>query len=197
MVTTNVTATYEGPAASEVEQARRYLEEARDRTFLATDGLSEAQWNYRPASGGWPVAGIVEHMVLIQDFILGPIAQALASSPELSSAEPETIDAIIKTKIPDRSRKFQAPESVHPAGRWTPSESLNRLSANTLRLIERLESTPALRQHSVPSPPLNAVTNGEHKLMDGYQSILAAAAHTHRHTQQILEVKAEPGFPVS
>jgi hypothetical protein len=31
--------------------------------------------------------------------------------------------------------------------------------------------------------------------MDGYQWILAAAARTERHTKQILEVKAEAGFP--
>jgi hypothetical protein len=33
--------------------------------------------------------------------------------------------------------------------------------------------------------------------LDGYDWILAVAAHTARHTQQILEVKADPGFPVS
>ncbi len=197
MLTTNVSAMCGELTAYEVEEARRYLEEARDGVFLATNGLSEAQWNYRPASGGWPVAGIVEHMVVIQDLILGPIAEALANSPEASGAGPETIDAIIKTKIPDRSRKFQAPESVHPTGRWSSCESLKRLSANTQRLIERLESAPGLREHVVPSPPINAVTNGEHKLMDGYQWILAAAAHTDRHTRQILEVKAEAGFPAS
>jgi hypothetical protein len=31
--------------------------------------------------------------------------------------------------------------------------------------------------------------------MDGYQWILAVAAHSARHTQQILEVKADPKFP--
>ncbi len=197
MTTTNVSATCEGLTAYEIEEARQYLEEARDGALPATDGLSEAQWNYRPTSGGWLVAGIVEHMVVIQELILGPIAEALANSPEASAREPETIDAIIKTKIPDRSRKFPAPESVHPTSRWTPSGSLSRLSANTQRLIKRLEDTPGLRQQRGPSPPLNAVTNGEHKLMDGYQWMLAAAAHTDRHTRQILEVKAEAGFPAS
>ncbi len=194
---TNVSATYQELAPAEVEEARRLLEQACEAVFSATEGLSEAQWNYRPASGGWSAAGLVEHMVIIQDFVLGPISQALANSPEDSSSQAETIDAIVKTKIPDRSRKFPAPESVHPRGRWTPAESLNRLRANTLRFIERLESTPGLRQHRVPSPPLNAITDGEHTLMDGYQWILAAAGHTDRHTKQILEVKAEPGFPAS
>ena len=197
-MTTTANATYEELAPSRLEDCRRYLEEARDGAFSATAGLSEAQWNYRPASGGWSIAGIVEHMVVIQNFILGPIAQSLADAPPPSSYEEvEKIDGIVKKRVPDRSRKFSAPESVHPTGRWTPSESLELLSANTVKLIDRLESTPGLRQHCVPSPPLNAITDGEYKLMDGYQWIVAAAGHTIRHTEQILEVKADPGFPPS
>ena len=45
------------------------------------------------------------------------------------------------------------------------------------------------------SPPLKAITKGALNSMDGYQWLLAAAAHTERHTKQILEVKANPNFP--
>src|SRR5947209_2656845 len=96
----------------EIEEAGRYLAQARDDVFAVTEGLSEAQWSYRPTCGGWSAAGIVEHMVIIQELILGPIAEELANSPEHISFESQTIDHIIKTKIPDRSRKFPAPESV-------------------------------------------------------------------------------------
>ena len=193
----NVGVAYERLTQLEIEDARGYLECARDNVLVATEGLSEAQWNYRPASGGWSVAGLVEHMVVVQDLILGPLAQALANSPETPGIDAQPIDAIIKEQVPNRSRKFPAPESVHPTGRWTASESLSRLCANTQRLIERLESTPGLRQHRVPSPPLNAITGGEYQLMDGYHWILAAAAHTERHTNQIVEVKTESGFPTN
>jgi len=196
-MSTNVGVAYERLTQLEIEDARCYLECARDNVLGATEGLSETQWNYRPASGGWPVAGLVEHMVVIQELVLGPFAQALADSPETPGVDALAIDAIIKQRFPDRSQKFPAPEFVHPTGRWTASESLSRLSANTQRLIERLESTPGLRQHRVPSPPLKAITGGEYQLMDGYHWILATAAHTERHTNQILEVKGEPGFPAS
>jgi hypothetical protein len=58
-----------------------------------------------------------------------------------------------------------------------------------------LKSTPDMRGHAVESKPLQAVTNGKYKLMDGYQWVLASAAHMERHTKQILEVKAELAFP--
>ena len=66
---------------------------------------------------------------------------------------------------------------------------------NQADLAEYLESTPDLREHATEAVPLKAVSNGAYDLMDGYQWILAAAAHTERHTKQILEVKANPAFP--
>src|ERR1700730_11726264 len=141
-MSTNVSVAYERLTHLEIEEARCYLERARENVLAATEGLSETQWNYRPAFGGWSVAGLVEHIVIIQDLILGTFAQALANAPETPGIDAEPIAAIIKDKFPDRSRRFPAPESVHPTGRWTASESLSRLSANTQRLIERLESTP-------------------------------------------------------
>jgi DinB superfamily len=185
----------EQPSAAEIGEARAALEGARGRVFAATEGFSEVQWNYRPASGGWSAAGIVEHMVVVQELVLGPIAQALAVSPETGSADSSAIDTIVKTKVADRSRKFPGPEPLQPTGRWTPAEALQRLSANTGRLIDSLESTPGLRKHRIPSPPLKAITGGQYELMDGYQWILTVAFHTDRHTSQILEVKGEPGFP--
>ena len=182
-------------SAAEIAEGRAAAEAARDRMIAATDGLSEAQWNYRPASGGWSPAGIIEHSVVVQELVLGPIAQALDAAPEATDEEAEAIDSIVKTKVADRSRKFPSPAPTHPAGRWTPEEILARLGANTQRFVERLEATPGLRNRRIPSPPLKAITGGQHELMDGYQWILAAAFHTDRHTQQILEVKAEAGFP--
>ncbi len=183
--------------ASEIADARRYLEKTRDDVFAATEGLSEAQWNHRPSSGGWSIAENVEHIVIVQDRILGPLSQALAGAPESSSDQAEVIDGIIKAKFADRSRKFNAPELVQPTGQWTPAESLKRLSENTDRLIQRLEAGPGLRRHRIFSPPLNALTEGAHTLMDGYHWILAAAGHTERHTKQIWEVRAGADFPAS
>lgn len=186
------------PKTEMTEQAegRAYLEGARDRVRAAVAGLSEAQWSYRPAAGGWSIAGILEHMVVVQELVLGPVAQGLAETPETASGDAATIDAILKAKLADRSRKFQGPELACPAGRWTPAESLERFEANTRGLIERLE-TPGLRQHRVPAAPLKAISDGAYELMDGYQWILAAALHTDRHTGQILEVKGEAGFPAN
>ncbi len=132
---------------------------------------------------------------MVHEVILERTGQVLAESTDGPSSDAAVVETIIRTKFPDRTRKFPAPEFLQPTGRWTPSDSVNRLSTATLRLIERLQSASGLRRHCLPAPPLNATTNGEHKSMDGYHWILTAAAHTDRHTAQILEVKADPGFP--
>lgn len=74
----------------------------------------------------------------------------------------------------------------------------------------RSEQTPARRAAPSPAPgpwppaPVKCDTAGlrrhviQHPAfgpLDGYEWVLAAAGHTARHTQQILEVKADPTFP--
>jgi hypothetical protein len=158
--------------------------------------LSEAQWKFKPAPDRWSIAEILEHIVLVQELALGPIREQLAKAPAASAdRDYKQVDAIVVNQFPDRLTKFQAPEIVQPTGRWAPSAALDRLLKNYGRLGEYLESTPDLRQHRAPAPPLKAISKGAFESMDGYQWVLASAAHTERHTKQILEVKADPNFP--
>jgi len=181
---------------SEIEQARLYLDQTRNGVIGATKGLSEAQRKFKPAPDRWSIAEIVEHIVVVQELVLGPIREQLAKSPVVTAdRDYKQIDAVIVNQLPDRLQKFQAPEMLRPTGRWEPSVALDRLVKNYARLSEYLDSTPDLRQHQVDAPPLKAVSKGAYDSMDGYQWVLGAAAHTERHTKQILEVKADPDFP--
>ena len=72
-----------------------------------------------------------------------------------------------------------------------------REKQNNDRFEISLESTPDLRAHVLEGPPLKAITQGKYPWMDGYHWLLAAAAHTERHTKQILAVKAAADFPVN
>lgn len=182
---------------SELEHARLYLQQTQNEVLGATKGLSPAQWNFKPAPDRWSVAEIVEHMVLAQDFVLGPVREKLAKAPPAATdRDYKQVDAIVLSQIPDRTAKFKAPEFVQPTGRWTPEIAMDRLVKNYAQLTAYLETTPDLRQHAVEAPPLKAVSKGAYETMDGYQWILTAAAHVERHTKQILEVKADANFPL-
>jgi hypothetical protein len=182
--------------APELDRARLYLEQTRDGVIGATKGLSQAQWNFKPAPDRWSIAQIVEHIVIAQELVLGPVQEQLAKAPPPPERDDRQVDSIIINQLPDRTVRAKAPEVVQPTGRWSPEVAMQRLVANYARLAELLDSTPDLRQHAIDSPPLKFLTNGEQEKMDGYQWILAAAAHTERHTKQILEVKADPNFPL-
>ena len=135
--------------------------------------------------------------MIVQERVLGPILDQLANAPAPPADQDyRAVDAIVINQFSTRLARFQAPEFVRPLDQIAPLELLNRLTANYARLADCLESKPGLRQHAAEAAPLKAVSKGAFTLMDGYQWILAAAAHTERHTKQMLEVMADPAYPV-
>lgn len=172
----------------EREQALRLLSESRSGVVDAVKGLSEAQWKFKPAPGRWSVAEVVEHLALIEDIltqsILGNIERAPAPSTD---RDPKQVDATVLAKVLDRTTKFQAPPAATPTGRWAPADALQHFLDGRMRTVALLQSTPDLRQHAIDHPVFGP--------LDGYEWVLAVAAHSARHTKQILEVKADPNFP--
>jgi hypothetical protein len=182
---------------SELERARLYLEQTRCCLVGATRGLSDAQWNFKPAPHRWSIAEILEHLIAVQEFVLGPVRGQLAASPVFFDRHDYgQVDEIVMNKFPNRLKKFQTSEALYPVGQWAPPVLSERLLSNHGLLLEYLESTPHLRRHMVESPPLKAITNGAFESMDGYQWVLGTAAHNERHTKQILEIRADTNFPV-
>jgi hypothetical protein len=182
--------------AAELEQCRLYVGQTGKAVIAVTRGLSEEQWHFKAAPDCWSIAENVEHMALVQEFVLGPIRAQLAQAPPVSTdRDYKAVEDIVVQRFPVRDQRFPAPEPGRPTGRWTPSAALDLVLANEARLNEYVESTPDIRLRTIEAGPLKAITNGEWTQMDGYQWVLAVAAHTERHVNQILEVKADPGFP--
>ena len=69
--------------ASELEQARLFLEQSRNGVIGAIKGLSEAQWKHNPASDRWSIAENVEHIVTVLERVAGPIREQMAAAPAL------------------------------------------------------------------------------------------------------------------
>jgi len=181
---------------SELEQAHLYLEQTHSGMVGALKGLSDAQWKFKPAPDRWSIAEIVEHTVFVQERVLGPLREQLATAPEAPAGrDNKVVDGIVINQFPNRLTKFKVPEFAQPTGRYTAAESLDRLTKNYARLAEYVESDPDLRKRALEAAPLKGISQGAYESMDGYQWILAAAAHTERHTKQILEVMAEADFP--
>ncbi len=171
------------------DKAMQYLESTKQGVLEATKGLSVAQWNFKAAPDKWSVAEVTEHIAAAEDFIRGMIVEKVMVAPARPAGEDVTaIDMMVMQDIPDRSHKAQAPEPLKPSNRFgSPEGSLKHFAEARATTEDFLTKTPNLRDHAVDSP-LN-------KKLDGYEWILFIAAHSERHTKQILEVKADPNFP--
>jgi len=184
-----VKAPADGLSSAEREQAVRYLAATRDRLLEALQGLSDAQWNFKPSSERWSIAENMEHMAIVEGRvgeIIGKMGEAPADSADRDAKQ---VDAFVIANVPDRSRRVQAPERLAPSGRWTGAGALEHFLQSRVQTEELLRSAPHLRGHVIPHPILGP--------WDGYEWILGASGHCARHTSQILEVKADPNFPAA
>ena len=99
------------PTSSELEQARLYLEQTRSYAVGATKGLSDAQWKFKPSPDRWSILEIVEHIIAVQELVLGPIWQQLAEAPAApADRDYKQVDEIVLYQFPNRLNKFPSPE---------------------------------------------------------------------------------------
>lgn len=165
------------------------LERSR-KMFLSAiaDVTTEAQWTYKPAPDRWSVAECAAHIIAAEDYFRQNVAAAL-KSPALPAAQrSDAGDAAITKMIRDRSRRFQAPAGLEPAGKTTSkAQAIKDFEATRAKTVEYVKTTAdPLREHGAGTPP-NVTT--------AYQLLLMLSGHTERHTAQLLEVKATTGYP--
>jgi hypothetical protein len=182
--------------AQDVSQADRdralaYLESTKKAVVDATKGLSDAQWNFRPGPDRWSIAEVMEHLAAAEDMIRDMDQDQVMKSPAISPRDPEElkkIDAGVLAQVPDRSHKIAAPEPLKPTNRFgSPADAEKHFLESRATTEQYLKTTVDLRAHATDSPM--------GVKLDGYEWILLIAAHSERHTKQVLEVKADPNYP--
>jgi hypothetical protein len=166
------------------------LELSKKNMLASIDGLTEAQWRFKPAPNVWSVAECAEHLILAEDFLFKSMQDILktpaVARPATSNSQ---VDHALVAGVLDRSRKATAPEPITPSGGKfaTPAEAAREFTARRNKTIEYAKTTQDdLRIHAAPGPL---------GTMDAYQFMLLIAAHAGRHTLQIREVEANAGYP--
>ena len=114
---------------AERETALKSLQATHDAFLKAIAGLSEKQWKFKPGPDRWSVAEVSEHIALSESTIFGLIQVSSCGSGHAGEpGEDKVTDELILAKVPDRSRKVQAPEFLQPTGRFASREATPRPS---------------------------------------------------------------------
>ena len=170
-----------GEIAGELDQARQALLES-------VAGLSQEEYDARPAGGGWSVGEVLHHVVLIEQGVARLVAGALDKALEAglapdASPEASVLDAAAHFPVEDRSTRREAPSFVHPTHGLSREEIGQALSAAREALREAMSRGSAydLGGVAVPHPLFGPLTL--------YQWLLVTAAHERRHTAQIRELR--------
>jgi hypothetical protein len=182
------TASAQEVTPAEKDRALQYLETTKKNVLEATKGLSEAQWNFKPAPDRWSVAQVMEHIAAAEDFIRTLTKEKIMAAP---AGEPgrdlKKTDEAVLAMVPDRTSKVQAPEPLVPTNRFaTPEGSIKHFVESRAETEGFLKTATGMRDH-VSDSPLGK--------LDAYEFVLLIAAHSERHTKQINEVKADANFP--
>ncbi|MGA2416957.1 MAG: DinB family protein [Candidatus Sulfotelmatobacter sp.] len=175
----------------EREAALKSFQATRDNFLKSIAGLSQKQWTFKPAPDRWSVAEVAEHIAVSESSLFALVQKQIMASPATPDKREQVKgkDEIILQRVPDRSRKAQAPEFLKPTGRWATEADLTKAFEESRKAtMDYIRTTDDdLRDHFFDHPLLGT--------MDAYQWLLLISAHSARHTAQIEEVKADPNFP--
>lgn len=174
----------------ERKEANSLLRSTAKDLMSEIKGLSEAQLTFKPAPDRWSIEECVKHIVTTENMLWQMTEAGIQqpANPDKRSEIKVTDEQAVKM-VEDRSQKRQTTDQLKPENSpfKTMADALAAFKTSRAKLEEYVRTTnDDLRDH-VLTLPFGSI--------DAYQMILFMAGHTNRHTQQIREVKGDPGFP--
>lgn len=166
------------PTPSERAAATRELEQSRDELLQTCAALTPSDWTRTDGAGRWTVAGIVEHLGIVERRVHTAIEAMLAAPAEPDWAEgtagqDDRIPAAATVTTP-----IVAPEVLHPHSGQPSEQLLAEFKAARAANLE-LSQRPGLplKEHTRVHPVLGR--------LHGLQWLRITAYHTRRHRAQI------------
>jgi hypothetical protein len=155
--------------------------------------LNKKQLHFKPDRSQWSIAEIIEHVGVYEELLYWDLLnnQYTPERPELVDTV-KNIDSAMTAYSSDPN-KGQAPFAVQPIGRFQKKEALlnffNRYRNEVIKLVQ--ETNADFRLHFIFRP----TDWGIWHIRDLHQYTLLWVAHTERHLNQIMRVKANLNFP--
>jgi hypothetical protein len=176
----------------ERKYAADLLKDTQTALTKSIEGLSPEQLNFKASDSTWSVDGCVKHIAISDKMLWGAVQEALKkpANPE-KRADIKVTDEQLVGFLENRTQKIKTMDVMKPENSPFKSteEAMSSINDNVKQIIDFVNTTDEdLRNHVVELP---------FGTYDAYQVILIIGSHTNRHTQQLEEVKSQPGFPKS
>lgn len=177
--------------ADERAKVIKMLQDSEKDYLGAIEGISEAQWSYKPSPLRWSVGEVAEHIMLTEIALFRAVEAALSTAPNPDWEKKTAGKAgFIERVMPNRTTRAQAPIEVRPTGKLARDVVIKRFKEHRARVMEFAQKTDRpLKSHTRehPFPAFNTLS--------AYDWLLYVPLHTVRHNKQIAEVKASAGYP--
>ncbi len=176
------------------------LERIRRDAAELTDGITDAQFAWRPGPGKWSVGQIVNHLVVSGASYLDRIAPALADArarglQDRGDYKPSLIGGLmVRSFEPPPRLKLKAPRIYRPADAGPALDRETELAA-WRALHDRAEALVGeaagldLRRIRIVSPVTSLVR------LNAGDAFMVVLSHERRHLWQMRRVRESPGFP--
>lgn len=168
---------------SEKAEVLRSLMAGRDAVHEAVAGVDKDAAMRKPSPAKWSILDCVEHLIESERHLLTRLQSATVVELPFEKSRRE---AKIAALAADRTRRIEAPERVHPRGRYkTLAEALAAFDATRAEVVRWVENCSCDPRRMMTTHPLieGPVTSME--------TLVMIAAHPARHAKQILEIRRD------
>ena len=164
------------------EEMLARLDRSRAALREAVERVPPDRRDQPPAPDRWSVAGVLEHLALLDErftaLLAGKIAAARAAGVPAEEDDPPLLPRGIEAMLADRTERRQAPETLHPRGlscdeAWARAETARAAFTALITGADGLAVSRIVHEH----PRFGA--------LNLYQWAGFVAAHESRHTEQI------------
>ena len=171
-----------------------HLDASRDALAQALRGLTPQQLHFKPDSGSWSIADVVEHLAIYEDVYQWEYLFTLRQPPQAHYLDSARAADSVFLSLRDMPGRHEALSFAHPRGKYGDFENtwkgfLLARAATTAAVAGNREN---LRTYFSLRPSKGLFGS---RWRDAHQVVLVNAAHVYRHLAQIERIKAAPGYP--
>lgn len=167
--------------------------EAQARGDLADLDHAALTWN--PPGGGWSIAQVLEHLVIINTLYLAPMRSLVAGASRNGGAgrewKPSFMGRLLIKSVLPTARKRKTFRKLEPGPR--PGTEVVARFLDTLHEIRELLGQA--RAIDMRKPRMTSPVSGLVRRLNLGDAFVITVAHAQRHMLQIERVIAAPGFP--